>query len=240
MKAIKLGLLAITATLAVTTSQAQNVDEVINKHLEAMGGKQKLGDIKSVYIESTIEVMGNEAPSTTTILNGKGYKSEIDFGGQKIVQCFTDTSGWGINPMAGQTTAEPMPKEQVDAAQDQLYIAGPLFDYAAKGNKVELAGKEKVGNVDAYKVNVTSKNNTQSTFYIDPSTYYVLKEIRKMNVPGQGDVEISMVFSNYQKTDYGNVMPYKTEMTLPGFTLTTTTKKVDVNKPVDENIFKKG
>jgi hypothetical protein len=28
--------------------------------------------------------MGNEAPSTTYIVDGKGFKSEVEFGGQKL------------------------------------------------------------------------------------------------------------------------------------------------------------
>src|SRR2546425_13338282 len=129
MKTLKLALVGLTA-LAGISAKAQTADEIVAKHIEAVGGKDKISKINSIYLENSIEVMGNEAPGTTVILNGKGFKSEMDFNGQKIVQCITDKGGWTINPMAGQTSATPMPEELVKQGQDQLYIGGPLFNYA--------------------------------------------------------------------------------------------------------------
>jgi hypothetical protein len=238
MKALKIALLGLTTLGSVTLAHAQTADEIISKHIDAIGGKDRLSKINSLYVESTIDVMGNEASSTTTILNGKAFKSEVDFGGQKIVQCVTDKGGWSINPMQGQTTATPMPAEQLDALKGQIDVGGPLYNYAEKGNKVELQGKEDVNGVSAYKIKLTTPGKVENTYYIDPATYYVLKTISKANIGGQ-DMETSIVYSNYQKTDFGYVMPYSTEMTLPqGFTIKSSAKKVEVNKTIDENIFK--
>ena len=109
MKTLIKGALLLSATLGIVTTQAQNVDEIVGKHIEALGGKSVLNSIKSIYVESTVEFMGNEAPSTTYILNGKGYKNELDFNGTKIIQCVTEKGGWAINPMAGATTAQAIP-----------------------------------------------------------------------------------------------------------------------------------
>lgn len=239
MSAFKPVLFAVTLLMGMSAAKAQTAEEVVAKHIEAIGGKDKISQIKSVYMENTMEVMGNEAPSTTTILNGKGFKNETDFNGQKIVSCVTDKGGWSINPMAGQTTPTAMTPEQVKAAQDQLYVGGPLFNYAEKGNKLAMGGKESVNGVDALKVKVTSKDNVESTYFIDPTSYYIIKAIRKQTISGQ-DMEVTMLFSNYQKTDYGYVVPFTTEMQLPQFTLKYNTKKVEINKPVDESIFKGG
>src|SRR4051794_11151817 len=120
MKAIKFAVLGIIALCTIVSAKAQSVDEIVGKYVDALGGKDKISKITSLYQESTIEIMGNEASSTTTILNGKAFKNEMDFGGQKIVQCVTEKGGWSINPLMGQTTAEPMTDEQAKAAKDQL------------------------------------------------------------------------------------------------------------------------
>ncbi len=236
MKSFKLSLLLL-ATLFGTLSHAQTSDEIVNKHIEAIGGKDKLNGIKSVYTEGSISIMGNDAPSTTTILNGKGFKSEIDFNGQKIVQAITDKGGWMINPMIGSTDPQAIPEDQYKASKEQIFIGGPLMDYAAKGIKVALAGKENVGTVNAYKLNVTTKDSSESTLYIDPATYYIIKAVRKFNMNGQ-EGEVAMTFSDFKKTDYGYVIPYTTETTLPqGITMTSTIKKAEVNKEVDPKVF---
>ncbi|HMH31492.1 MAG TPA: DUF4292 domain-containing protein [Puia sp.] len=237
MKTLKLGLLSLIGLLSMQLVQAQTADEIITKHIDAIGGKDKINAVKTITLESTLEVMGNEAPSSTIIVNGKGYKSETDFNGQKIINVITDNGGWMLNPMMGQTSPEALPAEQAKAGRAQLQIGGPLFDYAAKGNKVELQGKENVGTVNAYKIKVTTKDSAESTYYIDPTTYYILKAVNKSIAPGQ-EGETSVTFSNYQKTEMGYVFPMAQEITLPqGITLSITHKKIEINKDVDPKVF---
>lgn len=73
-KTMKRLFLTLTIVLTVAFANAQTADEIISKHIDAMGGKDKLSQLNSVYVESTSEVMGNQAPSKTTILNGKGFR----------------------------------------------------------------------------------------------------------------------------------------------------------------------
>jgi len=237
MKTLKTGLIFFVALTAFTGLRAQTADEIVNKYIAAIGGKDKLNSIKTVYLESSIEVMGNEASSNTYIVNGKAYKSETDFGGQKIIQCITEKGGWMINPMMGQTTAEELPKEQLKGSQAQFQVGGALVDYAAKGTTVELLGKEDVNGVSAYKLKLTTKDSAIVTYYIDPTTYYALKAVTIINANGQ-QAETSIVFSNYQKTDFGYVISMVQQLNLPqGISLTITNKKVEINKEIDPKIF---
>jgi hypothetical protein len=236
MKALSTALAVLTWAV-IASVNAQTADDIVTKYFNAIGGKEKIAGINTLYQEQTVEVMNNQAASTTIIVNGKGFKNEIDFGGQKIINCVTDKGGWSINPMLGQSTPTPMTDEQFNAAKDQLDLGGPLLNYAKKGNKVELAGRENLNGVETYKVKVTTTGNVESTYYFDPKTFYMLKNVSKLNVNGQ-DFETSIVFSDYRKTDYGNMLPYTVEMNLPqGFTIKTNVTKVEVNKQIDEKVF---
>ena len=230
MKLIKSLLLAVT-TLFATAAQAQTVDEIINKHIEAIGGKEKLSQVKSLYIENSVEVMGNQAPVAEYLLNGKGYKSETDFNGSKIIQCYTDKSGWSVNPMAGGTDAQPMPEEMYNAGKDHIYAGGALLDYAAKGYKAALEGKDD----GSYKIKVTN-GNTESTYFIDAASYYITKTIAKGEMMGQS-IEIVTTFSDYKKTDFGIVLPYTKNTDMGNFALASKVNKVEVNKEIDPKIF---
>jgi fructose-specific component phosphotransferase system IIB-like protein len=236
MKTMKTGLLTLTVLLSVAFAKAQTADEIISKYVEAIGGKDKVSQVTSLYIESGTEVMGNEMVTKTTIVNGKGYKNESDFNGQQIVQVVTDKGGWSINPFAGSSDPTPIPADEFKLGQDQVYIAGPLINYAAHGGKVELLGQEKVGEVNAHKLKYTNKDNAETTYYIDPATNYVVQAIRKGNAMGQ-EVTVTVGFSNYQKTDYGISLPYTTNIDMGQFALKVNAKKVEVNKAVDPAIF---
>jgi len=229
---IAASLLTISSSLTVATLQAQTADEIVTKHIAAIGGKSVISSVKSLYLEGSLEVMGNEAPSTTYILSGKGFKNEVDFNGAQIVQCVSDKGGWTINPMAGQTTATALPDDQLKASQLRLDIGGPLFNYAEKGNKIELAGKDSSG----FKVKVTTKEGLNIQYFIDPKTFYINKAITHVVTGGQ-DVETVITYSDYRKTDIGYVIAYAQQIALPQITLGLTSKKIEVNKTIDPAIF---
>ena len=128
-----------------------------------------------------------------------------------------------------------MPAEQYKMSQDQIYV-DPFLNYAARGAKVELQGKEKVGAVEAYKIKYTNKDNGETTYYIDPATYYITQAVRKGNAMGQ-DVTINIGYSDFRKNDGGFLWPHVTNIDMGQFAMKINTKKVEVNKSVDPSIF---
>jgi hypothetical protein len=194
-----------------------------------------LSSIKTLYTESSVEVMGQEVSSTTSIIYGKGFKNETDFGGTKYIQVVTDKSGWSVNPMAGQSSPTALSDEQVKAGQAQLQIGGPLNGYAAKGYKVELIGKDTASGGE-FKLKLTGTSGLEATYYINAKTWLLDKEVNKINAQGQ-EVELTTSYSDYKKSDAGFVIAGSRQTILPQTTLTITNKKTEVNKTIDPAIF---
>ncbi len=224
---------ASSAAQPATAAPALTAEEIVSKYVTALGGKETLGQVKSVSMATTAQVMGNDMQGTTTILDGVGYKSVSDFNGTQIVQVYTAKGGWQVNPMAGASDPTPMTDEEYKMGKEQIYIGGPLYDYAAKGNKIELVGN----NGDAYKIKLTTKDNVESTYIIDSTTFQVKTLMRKGQMQGQ-DVDITTNYSDYKKTDSGFILPYTVGVDFGGqFQLTIAVNKVEVNKTVDPAIF---
>jgi hypothetical protein len=230
MKSIKFFLLALAA-IATSSLYAQTVDEVISKHVDALGGKEKLSQVKSLYTENSVDVMGNAAPQKEYLLEGKGYKNELDFNGTSIVQCYTDKSGWMINPMAGGADAQAIPDAVYKSGKPQIYLGGALIDYAAKGYKAELMGKDG----GSFKIKVTGDGN-ETYYFIDPTSYYLTKSIIKSEVMGQS-VDVTTTYSDHKKTDFGIVLPYAKNIDMGMFQMSQKTENVEVNKAIDPKIF---
>jgi len=227
----KSSFLLLSGFLVSGSLWAQSADEIVAKYVDAIGGSKVVSGITSLTIESNVAAMGSDAPSTTHILNGKGFKSETDFNGSKIVNCITDKGGWAINPMAGQSTPTSMSEDQAKAGKGAFQVGGPLFDYAAKGYKVEMAGKDAAD----YKLKVTT-SGVNITYYINAATYLIDKMVNTVNANGQ-DLEITTAFRDYKKADNGFVMAYTQEVTYPQFSITISHTKVEFNKPIDPTIF---
>ena len=60
MKLINMGVALLLTLTVISVSQAQTADEIVNKYVDAIGGKDKLDQIKTKTIEGTTQVMGNE------------------------------------------------------------------------------------------------------------------------------------------------------------------------------------
>jgi len=226
------GLIVLSALAGALSLCAQTADDILAKHEAAVGGKDVLSQVKSVSMDITSHIMGNDMPGTVVLLNGVAYRQESNFNGAKIMQCFTAKGGWTVNPMAGVTDPTPMPDDQFQAGKSQIYVGGDLQDYAAKGSKVELTGHD----ANSYTVKLTTKEGGESTFVFDAATFLTKSITRKSTFQGQ-DVNVSTSLSDYRKTDIGFIVPYAISVDFGGqFALSITVNKVEVNKPVDPAI----
>ncbi len=223
------------ALFATVGAFAQSVDEIVDKHIAALGGADKLKGVKTLVMEQSISVQGMDIPSKTTLVLGKASRSESTVMGNSMIQVVDGSSGWMVRPamMGGTGDPEDMPADQLKQQMGQLDVF-PLLGYKEKGTQLELVGKEKVDGKDVYHLKVTGKDGQPYDEYIDATTYMVSKIKRSMN--GQmGEI----MLSDYKETD-GIKFPKTMEMEAGQMgTLTFTTEKVTVNGNVDEAIFKK-
>jgi hypothetical protein len=232
MQGILRSILVFSAFVGAVTLSAQTADDIVARHVAAMGGKNVISQVKSISMEITTNINGNEMPGTVVTLDAVASRSESDFNGAKVVQCYTAKGGWFINPMAGAPDPTPMPDDQYQAGRSQIYVGGDLHDYAAAGSKLELLSKD----ANTYKVKLTTKDNVEATYVFDASTY-LIKSVTKKGKFQDQDVDITTSLSDYRKTDAGLTVPYAIGVDLGGqFSMSITVNKVEINKSVDPAI----
>ena len=232
MKQIKLTLIAVAAICSVQTTKAQTVDEVVNKHVMAMGGKEKLSTLKSVRMDGMLNASGTDVNLTITKSQLIGERIDINAMGMNGYQLFTPTSGTVYMPFLGQTAPEVMKEEQVKTGAAGLDIQGALLNYKEKGNDVQLAGKEKVDSFDCYKIKATLKSGLSINYFIDTKTNYIVKTVATQTVGGGQKEEING-YGNYKATDAGFIFPFTTTIEQGEINFS----KIETNVAVDEKIF---
>lgn len=232
---IKLLCMLAIATLSFTYVNGQTVDEIVAKHVEAMGGAEKLKTVNTIVTERVIAVQGMEIPNKSVIVVGKSLRSESTVMGNAMVQVLHGEKGWKIMPsmLGGSGEPEDMSAEEIKPLFGQLDPFGALYNYQEKGNKLELLGKEKVDKKDMFHFKITTKEGVSMDEYLDASTYLVYKV--SSNVGGQ---EGELVFSGYEVID-GIKMANTIDITGPMGAFAMVTNKTVINGPVDEQIFAK-
>src|SRR5258707_10939967 len=106
------------------------------------------------------------------------------------------------------------------------------MDYASKGFKAELQGKDSAD----YKIKLTTNSAIEIVYYINMKSYLIDKAVNKISMGGQ-EMETSAIFSDYKKTDVGYMMPTTQQLVLPQITLTITNNKIEMNKDIDPAMF---
>ena len=238
MKNLKIILCSFMFLSLVSISYSQTVDEIIQKHTDALGGYDNLIGLKSMKSTGNMEVMGMTFPFTNYSLKPNKTYNEINFQGMTIIEACDGTIGWTINPMAGKTKPEIMDEISSAEFKKQARILNPLIDYKNEGAKVELAGIEKVKDKDSYKIIYSGSDGDVVNYYIDVNNFFINK-IEKEVLVLDKKVESAMYPSDYKKA--GNIMwAYTNVITLQGDTPmeeTMSIKTIEFNIDIDESIF---
>src|ERR1019366_10273760 len=94
MKRLQICLTILIASLCSIHIQAQTLDEIIDKNIAAMGGKEKLLALNSVSMEGTMSINGQNIPVKIIQLNNKGQKITLTINGMVNYIIQTKDSGW--------------------------------------------------------------------------------------------------------------------------------------------------
>jgi hypothetical protein len=165
----------------------KDVQAVLDKAIEALGGAKKLGAVKAFTwkAKGTINFGGNESAFTSaaTAQGLDHYRSEFEgeFGGNKVkgVTVLKGDKGWRkFGDMGGA-----MDKAAVANEKRSLYLQltpVTIVPLKGKGFKVEAAGTEKVGDKPAAVLKVTGPDGKDFKLYFDQKSGLPVKLVAKV------------------------------------------------------------
>jgi hypothetical protein len=240
-RSLTTAILCVPAFLFIAAAQDAplTVDQIVEKHTQAMGGADKLKAIQSVTATGKAVLMGGqmEAPLVMKIRRPASMRMEMSMQGKSFIQAFDGTTAWMINPFMG--SPDPQKSNDEDTAQardDSDFIDGALVDYKSKGNTVELMGKEDVEGTAAYKLKITKKSGSIEYQFLDAQTFLPIRSSGKRKQMGQ-EIEFESTPGNYKAVN-GVMMPYSLSQKMNGQAMMELTiEKIEVNTPMDDIIF---
>lgn len=226
-------ILCLITIASMHMAQAQTLDEVVNNHIKAIGGAETWSKVKSLVTQIKLQAQGAEVNVKNTQVHDKAMRTDISLMGMNGYSIVTNTEGWSFMPFQGQTKPEPMTADDVKNSQDQLSIQGDFLTYKAKEKKLELLGTDDLEGTECFKVSATDKDGHVTTYWLDKSSYLILKQIDKMKSNGK-EVESISTFSNYKMLPEGINYPHS----IGGDWGEMEIQSVLVNSIIDETIFK--
>jgi len=233
MKRTVLSLLA--CSMLAISATAQTGDDIIKKHIDAIGGEKAWSKINSIKLIGNMNMQGMEMPTSRTTVHNKGMRMDFSVMGSENYVILTPKEGWMYIPVQGMDKPKPMPENQVKLSQSKLDIRNIVIADKSIITKAEYAGMDTIDKVPCFKVNITEKSGDKQVSYFDATTYYLVRTEVKIKPDGGEEQEVAMTFGNFQRQPEGIVVAMTESSPMGGDFVY---KAVEINKPVSDDIFK--
>jgi len=206
------------------------VENLFQKHIQALGGKDKIDAIKTLITKSKSSLEAGPNLAEGTIIKKQkvpNFENTIT-----DLQVFKRES-W-TNNSKSWTSQNGSPAQEVPPAefeklklQATILLSGKLLDLGYKG---EIASK-KDGH---YIVNVTTPTGDKEVYYFDSKTFLV-SQIDKTQTTPAGAMLIIYKYNEYENIG-GVILPKKSIMENPNFTMNNEFS-YEVNPQLDDKVF---
>jgi hypothetical protein len=245
MRTTSMAILVVLLLGGAASASAQSVTDIVDKHLAASGGRQALAALKSRKITGTVTLtspigdLSGDIEVTSQAPNKDRTLITLDLtalgaGKMTFDQRFDGTAGYVIDSLQGN---RDITGTQLENMKNNVFPSTHLTT-AERGVAVTLAGREKVGDREAFVLVLEPKTGSTVRQYIDAETYLLIRATGKAEVPQLGEIEQVVDFGDYRDVE-GIKMPFQVKTANPVQTVSVTITKVEHNTEVDESIFSK-
>jgi len=240
----KFTVLLIGLAMAVTAfaqggapkSDLPTADQILDKYVQAIGGKAVIEKQTSRYSKGTLEIPAFGASGTAEVYEKAPNKTItiVNIPGFGIINdCFDGTIGWAQDPQNGMRdkSGPELAASKLDAEFYKPIKIKELYP------KVVVKGKDKVGDKDVYVLEATPNGGPTETWYFDAQSGLLLRQDAEREGP-QGKQVVQVFFEDYRVAD-GIKVAYVLKQVTPAFTLNIKLDEVKHNVPIDDAKFKK-
>ncbi len=213
------------------------VDQVIEKHIAAVGGRAAIEKVTSRIMKGTFETPTFGASGATELLakvpNKTVSKTTVD--GYGVVGSGTDgETAWAMSPEIGIQELKGAPLARA--------MRGAVFHSELKLKelypKMSVSGKEKVGERDAIVIDTVAKDGEAGKLFFDAETWLLVRQDGMTDDQNGAAVPSKIFFSDYKAID-GVQVPHTMRQESPEIVLILKFTDVKQNVPVDDAVFKK-
>jgi outer membrane lipoprotein-sorting protein len=211
-----------------------SADQVIEKYIQASGGKAALEKCTSRVSKGTLEVpafsVGGPLETYAKAPNKTFFKADIQ-GFGIVQQGYDGKAGWSQDPQAGLRDLSGA--ELNDSKQSAEFYKVTRFKELYP--KITVKSKEKVGDHETYLVEATPKEGSTEKWYFDTQTGLPIRVDAERHGP-EGAMTVSQYFDNYKSVD-GVKLPFTLRQERPDISIVLKFDDIKNNVPIDDAKF---
>jgi hypothetical protein len=195
---------------------AQDLDYVIKKYVQAIGGKNRLDTIQNYTVEYTGMIDGEDFAGT--YINIKPYLFRFEINnvktGTKTCVGYDGKEGWMYNSLVSKSNFKP--HEKFPGARNRGLHSQNFMNYfmyaSENGYVMQLMGLRKVDSTMCYHVKLMNlERDMEVQCYINSLTFLLMREVHSdLSVPDDDPKKIYEEINYLEYTSVnGILMPYR-------------------------------
>ena len=211
--------------VAKTVSADVTPKAVLEKYIDAIGGKKALGEVKTIMTTSSGTIQGTALEMTSKVSSSNKMAVEMKAMGMSLMKQVVNENG-GYMVQQGQR------KDLTGEELAEMKSGAVPFEELNLLNKTDLAlgAVENINGADAYAI-----KNGKTTYYFDVKSGLKVGEAKEMEQMGQKMTQTTY-YADYKEVK-GIKFPHKTTLNI-GMELELITSDVKINEGVTEEDFK--
>ena len=236
MKSVRRLIFVILSLFCISSiMHAQDIDEIIAKHIDAHGDTDKWDAIQSMEIRGRFIAFSEEDDFYALKTNSGAYYSELHLGKHKVTEAFNGTSGWTIDPWHDFSFPRALNKTEVNVFYQKAEFFTPFYKWKERGFNVKLLGKQTVDGIDVFVIKLSRPNGKSETWFLDANTYLEYKCESEWADFGYGGPAESY-FDDFRTVD-GMIIPFFVERTFYQRNRMLQIEDITFNIELDEELF---
>jgi len=193
------GLLITTFVMLICLqSCSKNIDDIYTENIKARGGADQIAALTAQRIAGKLSTGSDNIAFTIRVKRPDCIRMNITTEREDMILASNGVTVWVDTPYDSEG-AIPMPEAEAVKLEEMYDVLfGLLQSRREKGDSMILLGKEKVGEVQAYKIQAIQADGAIQDIYINADTYLEIKRSSSA-VYGKNDVETVSLYEDYRE-----------------------------------------
>ena len=247
MKTLTRRVLVAWLLLSGGQANAQTVEDIIERHIAAVGGRAALETLTSRTMTGTITLTTavGELSGPVEIVNARPGRERslitldlaaLGAGTLTVDRRFDGAAGYVIDSVQGNRDITGLELENM--RNQATSFPNPFLTHKQLGMAITLVGREKVGDREAYVLIATPKSGAPVRTYLDAESFLVIRSVSTAEAPDVGPFEQTTELRDYRDVG-GFRLPFQITFTSSVQNFDIRLTRIEHNAAADPSIFGK-
>ncbi len=172
-RSMRIAALGLAAALAALPAAALTLEEAIEKHVQAKGGRAAWKGIQALRVTGEFTAFSLTKPFVLQRTSAGQYHLDHWLGDKQVIVAHDGKTAWQDNPWQG-AGAQLVRGADLAVLTRELDLKTPFFDHEEKDHQLKWLGEVEIDGIPALGIEVKRADELREVWYLDTGTFLEL------------------------------------------------------------------